>query len=179
MNYLERFSRAFRPRPDYAVNPALNLAPAGRRASLRRRRFAHASGMRLSCSRTLRRTWFLAFVLLAGCAYNPSDHYDPDAIEKRGLIVAKKVARTEPVQSGETNPPLFLPLPGVLVVLPARPIESTGRMNVYEHVVKLSPSETVSVLSEYPGFNVGDCVKVFLSQRASYPRIAQGSGCEK
>lgn len=87
--------------------------------------------MRLSCSRTLRRTWFLAFVLLAGCAYNPSDHYDPDAIEKRGLIVAKKVARTEPVQSGETNPPLFLPLPGVLVVLPARPIESTGRMNVY------------------------------------------------
>jgi hypothetical protein len=135
--------------------------------------------MLLLYSLTVRHSLFLALALLAGCAYNPNDHYDTNAIEKRGLIVSKTVARTEPIKSGETNPPIFLPLKGMLVVLPTIPNEPTSRMNVYEHVVKLSPTETVSVFSEYPGFNVGDCVKVFLSQRASYPRIAQGSGCEK
>lgn len=133
--------------------------------------------MLLLSSSTVRLSFSLVLALLAGCAYNPNDHYDPGATEKLGRIVSKTVARTEPIQSGETNPPIFLPLKDMLVVLPTTPNEPTSRMNVYEHVVKVSPTETVSVLSEYPGFNVGDCVKIFLSQRPSYPRIAQGSGC--
>jgi hypothetical protein len=117
--------------------------------------------------------------LLDGCAYNPNDYYDPGAIEKLGFISEKMIARTEPARRGDPPPPILLPLPTTMVMLPTFPTAPAGRMNVYEYVVKVTPTESVSVFSEYPGFNVGDCVKVFLSQRASYPRIAHGSGCAK
>jgi hypothetical protein len=118
-----------------------------------------------------------ALLLLGGCAYNPNDHYDPGAIEKLGHVSLKKVARTEPARRGDPPPPIFLPLPSGMVVLPTFSAEPTGQMNIYEYVVKVAPEASISVLSEYPGFNVGDCVKVFLSQRASYPRIAHSHGC--
>lgn len=121
-----------------------------------------------------------ALALLGGCAtYDPNDYYDPNAVEKVGRISAKTVARTVPARSGETSPPIFLPLKGMMVIVPGFPTEPAGLMNIYEYVVTLAPNQTVSVFSEYPSFNVGDCAKVFLSQRASYPRIASGSGCEK
>jgi hypothetical protein len=121
--------------------------------------------------------WLSTLLLLGGCAYNPNDHYDPGAIEKLGHISSKTVARTEPARRGDPPPPIFLPLPSGMVVLPTFPTEPTGHMNIYEYVVKVAPEESISVLSEYPGLNVGDCVTVFLSQRASYPRIARGHGC--
>ena len=124
--------------------------------------------------------WLSTLALLGGCAtYDPNDYYDPNAVEKVGRISAKTVASTAPARSGEISPPIFLPLKGMMVVVPGFPTEPAGRMNIYEYVVTLSPNQTVSVFSEYPSFNVGDCAKVFLSQRASYPRIASGSGCEK
>lgn len=123
--------------------------------------------------------WLFSLVLLGGCAYNPNDHYDSNAIEKLGQVSAKTVARTEPARKGDPSPPIFLPLPSGMIVVPAFPSAPTGHMNIYEYVVKVAPTESVSVLSEYPGFNVGDCVKVFLSQRASYPRIAHGAGCQE
>lgn len=123
--------------------------------------------------------WLSALALLGGCAsYDPNDYYDPNAIEKVGRITKKTVARVEPARSGETSPPIFLPLKGLWVVLTLSP-ESPGIMNIYEYVVTLPQSQTVSVFSEYPSFKEGECVKVFLSKRASYPRMAYGASCEK
>jgi len=57
------------------------------------------------------------FLLLAvptgivGCAsYDPNVHYDPNAIEKMGRIVEKRVARVELRESGELRSPIFLPI---------------------------------------------------------------------
>lgn len=38
-------------------------------------------------------------------------------------------------------------------------------------------SMTLSVLSEYFAFDVGNCVNPFLTTRPAYPRIAPGWGC--
>jgi len=123
--------------------------------------------------------WLFALALLGGCtSYDPNDYYDPNAIEKLGRITKKTVARVEPARSGETSPPIFLPLKGITVILSRTP-ESPGSMNIYEYVVALTPSQNISVFSEYPAFNEGECVKVFLSERASYPRMAPGADCKK
>ena len=121
-----------------------------------------------------------ALALLGGCAtYDANDYYDPNAIEKLGRITKKTVARVEPARSGEVSPPIFLPLKGLMMGIPQFSGESPGSMNIYEYVITLSPSQVVSVFSEYPAFNVGDCVKVFLSEKPSYPRMTLGSGCNK
>lgn len=132
-------------------------------------------------SRCLSRTcWLVALTLVGGCAsYDPNDYYDPNAVEKLGRVTKKTVARVVPARSGETSPPIFLPLKNMIVVIPAFPTQAPGSMNIYEYVVTLSPNEAVAVYSEYPSFSVGECVTVFLSQRASYPRMASGSGCER
>ncbi len=56
---------------------------------------------------------------------------------------------------------------------------ATGTMNIYQFVITLQQNKNVSVFSEYPSFTEGECVKVFLSERASYPRMAYGASCEE
>lgn len=117
-------------------------------------------------------------VLLAGCAtYEPRDHYDPVAVEKVGFITSKSLAKIEPVKTKPKGNFIPVPMHGSVQMIYIPDAGRTSYRDIYEYSVKVSESETVSVLSVYSSFEVGDCAKVFLSSKPSYPRIANGSGC--
>jgi hypothetical protein len=118
-------------------------------------------------------------LLLGGCAtYNPNTHYDPDAVEKVGFITAKSLV----LEKHKSKPRgSFIPVPvnGTITMVYSPDASAGGGRyrEVYRYVVAVSAHESVSVLDTYPAFQVGDCAKVFLSSRPTYPRIAPGSGC--
>lgn len=131
--------------------------------------------------RTLQRCLYALPVtlLFGGCAaYDPNAHYDPDAVEKVGFITAKSL-RLEKYQSKPRGDSFPVPVNGTVKMLYI-PDASAGGIRyreVYRYVVAVSEHETVSVEDSYPAFQVGECAKVFLSSRPTYPRIAPGSGC--
>ena len=124
-------------------------------------------------------------MLLTGCAttYDPTRHYDPNAIEKLGFIIQKEVAYFEIRESGDSpyliDPVSFASL-GTESVITASVINEIlikrSNIPIYAYLVK-SEGEKIIVYSEYPNFDTGQCVKLFLSQRKDYPRIAPWGGC--
>lgn len=124
----------------------------------------------------------LVLIGLSGCAtYNPNDYYDPNAMEKMGRIVEKQITRAELKDSAELRVPILLPIMvnGTMHFLRGSYTRAPSQvwMDVYEYRVGLPGDQTVSVISEYPSFQVGECAKVFFSTRPSYPRIAPGYDC--
>jgi len=120
-----------------------------------------------------------ALLLVSGCSttYDPNDYYASNAIEKLGRVVSKTVAHTEQRRWADPSPPIVVPIGGVFIPIATQAPRGPSLVNIYAYVVKVSPTESVVVHSEFPGREVGDCVKVFLSERASYPRMAAGSDC--
>jgi hypothetical protein len=54
----------------------------------------------------------------------------------------------------------------------------TQSLTVYALTLRTNDSQELTVLSDYPGFGVGDCVKVFsLEIGRPDPAIAYGGGC--
>jgi hypothetical protein len=125
-----------------------------------------------------------AVLLTAGCAtYDPAKHYDPNATEKVGRITEKAIAKYELREAADNKPspyPLLtssLPVNAVSYITAAtfdilRRREAS--IPIYAYMVD-ADSEKAVVYSEYPAFEVGDCVKLFLSSRPDYPRIAPWS----
>jgi hypothetical protein len=120
----------------------------------------------------------LATLMLSGCtAYNPEDHYDPNAVEKIGLITSKSLAKIEKLPAKPKGEFLSIPLNGAIRTIYIPSTDKPRYREIYEYVVEVSDNEYVSILDLYSAYNVGDCAKVFISPKASYPRIAAGSGC--
>jgi hypothetical protein len=125
-----------------------------------------------------------AVLFTTGCAtYDPAKHYDPNATEKVGRIIEKTIARYELRAAADSTPtpyPLFtswLPLNTVSYIT-ATTLDILRRKEaaipIYAYLVD-ADSEKAVVYSEYPAFEVGNCVKLFLSSRPDYPRIAPWS----
>lgn len=122
--------------------------------------------------------YLLASLMLSGCtAYNPEDHYDPNAVEKVGLITFKSLAKIEKLPAKPKGEILSLPINGAIKTIYIPSTDKPSYRKIYEYVVEVSDNEKVSVLDLYSAYNIGDCAKVFISPKASYPRIASGSGC--
>jgi hypothetical protein len=121
----------------------------------------------------------LAGILPGGCAsYDPNDYYDPNAVQKAGVIYAKTLAGSEPRPWGDPKAPVFIPIGGVIVPVWIGAGRGESRIDIYEYRVRLPGDESATVYSEYP-FEMGECVKVFFSARDTYPRMAYGADCEK
>lgn len=123
----------------------------------------------------MNRTVLLAIVaIVSGCASSPP--YDPQATETPATIVAKRVIDRVKRSTAEVQPAIPVPLArGIVLLEPAR--AGMGEISIYEYTVRTNDGRTVSVPSEYPAFEVGQCVTLFTSPRPTYPRIANGSGC--
>ena len=54
----------------------------------------------------------------------------------------------------------------------------TQTITIFAYTLRTNDGREATVLDEYPGFQVGDCLKVFaLEQPGTNPRIAYGTGC--
>jgi hypothetical protein len=125
---------------------------------------------------------YLLTFLLYGCAtYNPSDYYDPNATEKIGRISLKSVARHETRQAADN--PIIAPVPGLIpygtTLILQKSLRRDSQIPIYSYTIKTEDQSEVIILSEFPSHSVGDCVKVFLSTRPDYPRMAVWSGCKQ
>ena len=122
----------------------------------------------------------LALVACAMDNYKPSDHYDSKAIEKSGRVIEKKIVRAEIRDSANFRSPLFVPvlILGIPVILDVvRPPPGKTSIDIFEYRIEIPGENPISVFSDYPAFNIGDCTKVFLSEKPSYPRMAPGGRC--
>jgi hypothetical protein len=117
--------------------------------------------------------------LLAACAAPPLS-YDPDALESPARIIDKSVAgeRTQPRADSYNAGPALAGVIGAAGLVLADALQKRTNIEVYEYVVRTNEGNEVSILSEYTGFSVGDCVKLFQSAQPTYPRIAPGGGCK-
>lgn len=134
--------------------------------------------------RTAIRVVVIALALIGvGCeTYDPLAHYDPGAIEKVARVINKQVARYEMREHAETRPNFWTDKhSGIAVYVLASLIEAThGKVGssaiaIYAYSIEADDGERAVVYSEYPGFEIGNCVKLFLSHRADYPRMAPWS----
>jgi hypothetical protein len=123
----------------------------------------------------------VAALLLAACAsHEPSKHdYDPQATELYGRIVDKRLAHTET----HAVPRNYGEYAGVFTIVnvlwgTTQPSHDVHTLNVYEYLVQVDDGRKIAVQSEFFGHDVGECVKVFLSERPSYPRLTSGTDCK-
>lgn len=122
--------------------------------------------------------------VLGGCAYNPSDYYDVNAIEKTGLVKSKQVVAYERRLAGDSPfVPVFSVAPSLFAATLAAQValEKHSDTPIYDYSIQVTKDENIVVRTEYPAFKIGECVKVFLSNNpkyTDYPRITGASGCK-
>lgn len=122
---------------------------------------------------------------VSGCAtYDPNQHYDPNATEKIGKVIDKQVARFETRSDSQNLTPMYSYPPNAAIYALVHNVAIMGEylkkkpeIPIYGYRIKIGDSEEIVVHSEFPGHDIGNCVKVFLSSRPDYPRIASWSGC--
>jgi hypothetical protein len=124
----------------------------------------------------------------SGCAsYDPDAHYDAQAIKKDGRVVAKNIDHYEKRSSDSSPRPVYYP-PGtspiaaaVASIIVSQFIENrsppSNGVAVYAYDIQVQSAEKYRVYSEFPGFEINECVKVFISNRTGYPRMAFGGEC--
>ncbi len=131
---------------------------------------------------------FLSLVLV-GCASNVYE-YDPNEKVELGIIVSKespKYKELERMREGIENASLAnaISMYGVVgVVAHKAGIGLPTDVNDFQtpftsYTVVTSSKKKYLVKDRYSGFNINDCVKVFISEDSTkYPlRIARGFGC--
>lgn len=110
-------------------------------------------------------------IILVGCAA-PVEVVKPvnERIES-GLIESKQdFENSNSFRRGTT----YVPLPGVLLPIPTGSPQRKGRNIGYQ--VKTVSGETITAVSMFDGFKVGDCVRVFRSDNLP-PRLGNGHDC--
>lgn len=130
----------------------------------------------------------LAALSVVGCAtYDPNDYYDPNATTKQGRIQSKMIEHWEYRMAADKTPKTFNAYQyGAAGVITAALLQNLmglsdkpdSQIPVYAYGIGAEHGERLVVYSEYPGFAVGECVKVFLSSRPDYPRMAYGGNCD-
>jgi hypothetical protein len=110
-------------------------------------------------------------ILLFGCATDSMHRYDENAIKQSGIINSK-----EEIQNWEEfrDDTLLLPVAGIFIPVQLGSPSKEG--NDFRYVVQISEDQAMPIISKYSGFEVGECVTVFLSQSMP-PRIAHGGEC--
>lgn len=125
--------------------------------------------------------------LLFGCAsYDPNRYYDPNAIEKLGRVMNKVLVNYETRLAGDSKlvmrPEMYgLPVNATTYAtafIMQEFFKKESKIPIYAYSIRTDDSTDIVIFSEFPAHNVGECVKVFLSDRPDYPRMAVGSGCK-
>jgi hypothetical protein len=133
---------------------------------------------------------------LLGCAsYDPDKYYDANAVEKLGRVVSKEIVRWEH-RPGDSSPGMYMPVPytgdrtanaiyatALIIELlrgaqQARQAVEDPGTPIYSYRILAKGQEQFTIVSDFPGYRPGDCVRVFLSSRPDYPRMTSSSGCE-
>jgi hypothetical protein len=129
-----------------------------------------SSGM--AFSKSMRVAAILFFCLcVVGCVTSPAYTYDLNAIVKYGFLVSKhELPNTEAFY----NDTMLIPVAGVLVPVTIGSPQREG--STYAHELITTDGIELVVLSKFSGFEVGDCLKVFLSE-IDEPRMTYGSEC--
>lgn len=121
----------------------------------------------------------LAPLVVTACASTPSiPLYDSAAKEAPVRVTEKRVAEyvsreMAQVRSGT----VWVPVGNAFVVITLS--NSSTKIPIYEYGVVDQHKNTTNVFSEYPAFDLGQCLKLFTSQQPSYPRLAYGASCEE
>ncbi|MES9969968.1 MAG: lipoprotein [Candidatus Thiodiazotropha sp.] len=114
---------------------------------------------------------FVAVIALSGCVTIPQLEYDDKAIEKTGTIVKKReLMNHQPFERDM----IFVPAGGLVVPVFIGEPSRDGSDYIYE--IHTTDDIHIEVLNKFSGFEVGQCVKLYLSKEIA-PRISNGSGC--
>ncbi len=131
----------------------------------------------------------ILLMVLVGCASNVYE-YDPNEKVELGIIVSKESPRDEELQrlresidnTSRSNAIVMYGLMGFMAYeaglsLPTDVDDFQTPYTIY--TVVTSSKTKYMVKDRYSGFDVNDCVKIFISEdREKYPiRIAPGIGC--
>ena len=106
--------------------------------------------------------------LFGGSSKSSVSAFDPNAIERNGRIVEKRIVRmeTRPMADNGTRPK-------------SSKEDRVTMIAIFSYSVRLSETETIAVETEFPGYEIGNCVKAFLSSNPHYPRITQIPDCQQ
>ena len=111
----------------------------------------------------------LSSLLLSGCAMG--SRYDRDAKETSVRLVEKRAAGSK--LNGVNTDKQILLVGKTTSVLP-----TFNQVSIYEYTVADQNKQQTKVTSEFPGFEIGQCLKLFTSNQFGYPRLAYGGACE-
>lgn len=130
-----------------------------------------------------------ATLSLVGCA-SPQYEYAPDERMELGIVQKKIAPNPESIRQNEkaaqnasaANAMSMYGVLGYSLHLAGMPLSTdvTEYQSLPFTYIVNTPQQSYQILDHYPGFEVGDCVKVFIgSDLAKYPpRIARGFGCK-
>lgn len=74
--------------------------------------------------------------------------------------------------------PMMVPVPiggAQVFVRISGDLFGSAKIPIFEYVVEHSEGKQVQIFSEYFAYEIGNCVKLFLSDKPTYPRIAPWS----
>jgi hypothetical protein len=114
----------------------------------------------------------ISIFIISGCASDSISTYDQNAIKKPGTIIDKQEIENYEMFLNDT---LLVPVAGVFV-----PIQLGSPMKDgydFRYKVQVSEGQTIPIISKFSGFEVGECVTLFLS-KSQPPRIAHGGECK-
>lgn len=117
---------------------------------------------------------------ITGCASDPYENYDPNAHKMLGKVIAKKLLSTPEADKVFEADTIAVPVPipaGIVFI--NSPIGSPSRKgDPYSYQVDIENGQQIEIINYYSGFEIGDCVQIFVSPR--FPvRMATGWGCKK
>jgi hypothetical protein len=116
-------------------------------------------------------TLIIFIFIVSGCTSDTIRSYDQDAVKKTGTIHDKQEIENHQEFRNDT---ILMPVAGAFV-----PIQLGSPMkdgNDFRYMVRITEGQTIPIISKFSGFEVGECVTVFLSKIMS-PRIAHGGDC--
>lgn len=125
----------------------------------------------------MRITISLLTLFLTACATAPSSSHDPDAKETPVRVLQKRVIDQVTRETAEYKPTMVIPVGNIVLIHTKR--GDTAWIPIYEYTVADRNKTTATIQSEYSGFEVGQCLKLFTSIQPTYPRLAYGAACEQ
>ena len=113
---------------------------------------------------------------LVACSTTPPA-YDPSAQEMPARITEKRIIGSISRATAEVKFDAIIPVGKLLV--PMSSPDNKANIPIYEYNVTDKHQKITKVLSESSIFEVGQCVKLFISNQPTYPRIAYGAECNE
>jgi hypothetical protein len=120
----------------------------------------------------------IALFLLMGCA-SPTPGYDPNAKESLGRIIGKEIGqvRTQARADSFNAGPALVGTLGAVGIAIGDSLEKKTQVPIFRYRIRAEDGREIEVHSEYAMNQVGDCVRLFESERPTYPRFTSADGC--